>query len=108
MILENNLKYSLLFEIYGALLTEKQCLYLSQYLDKNLSLSEIAQINNTSRQAVNEILKRCFKILEDYEQKLKLLEKFDKIKKQINCCLDLPKIEDNQARKCFKKVMEVL
>ncbi len=108
MVLENNLRYSLLFEIYGSLLTKKQSLYLKEYLDQNLSLSEIAQINQTSRQAVNEILKRCFNILEDYEKSLKLLEKFDKIKTQINGCLDLPKIDDNEARKCFKKIMEVL
>ena len=108
MILENNLRFSLLFEIYGALLTQKQCLYLKEYLDQNLSLTEIAQINKTSRQAVNEILKRCFKILEDYEKNLKLLQKFDSIKKQINYCLDLPNISDNQARECFKKIMEVL
>ena len=63
MILEDNLKLSLLFEMYGNLLTEKQKLYLDGYLNKNLSLTEIAEVNNSSRQAVNDLIKRSIKFL---------------------------------------------
>lgn len=49
----------------------------------NFSLSEIAEDNGVSRQSVHDLIKRCDAILEQYEQKLKLLEKFQKMKQQI-------------------------
>ena len=47
MNLEENLKFSLLTEFYGNLLTEKQRSILRDYFDKNISVSEIAKMNNT-------------------------------------------------------------
>lgn len=89
MEINHNLKLSLLFELYGTLLTEKQISFLKDFLDFNFSLSEIAEANETSRQSVNDLVKRSLKTLEDYEDKLHFLEKFEKIKTHTNNCLNL-------------------
>ena len=67
MELEANLKLSLLSELYKNLLTDKQQKMLKDFLDNNLSISELAVEYNSTRQAVNDLLKRTFKTLEGYE-----------------------------------------
>ncbi len=86
MKIEENLKLSLLFDIYKNLLTQKQKEVLSDFLDNNISLTELAQINNSTRQAVNDLVKRTIKVLENYEGKLCLLAKFEKVKESIANC----------------------
>lgn len=83
MDINKNMRISLLLEIYGNLLTTKQKQILTDFYDNNMSLGEIAENTSTSRQAVNDIIKRSQKILENYESKLLLLEKFNKIKSDI-------------------------
>ena len=56
--MEKNVKMSLLCQIYGKLLTEKQYLFLDDYYNNDLSLSEIAENNEITRQAVRDILKK--------------------------------------------------
>ena len=107
MILEDNLKLSLFFEMYGNLLTEKQRLYLDGYLNKNLSLTEIAEVNNTSRQAVNDLIKRSIKLLKYYESKLLLLSKFEKVKSEINNLIISNNINDELKQK-LNRILEVL
>lgn len=77
------LRCTLLYDFYGELLTEHQKLVYEDYVLNDLSLSEIAETNKISRQAVHDIVKRCEKLLEGYEEKLHLLEKFMSSKKAI-------------------------
>ena len=49
----------------------------------DMSLAEIADIQGISRQGVHDLLKRCDKILEGYEQKLHLVERFDSVKERV-------------------------
>jgi len=74
----------LLKDFYGPLLTEKQQNVLHMHYENDWSLSEIASNMNTSRQAVYDLLKRSESLLEEYEQKLGLVEKFQ----QTRTCLD--------------------
>ena len=67
---------ALLFDFYGPLLTQKQSMIWDLHYQEDYSLSEIAVEEGISRQAVYDILKRTEKILQDYENKLKLIEKF--------------------------------
>jgi predicted DNA-binding protein YlxM (UPF0122 family) len=73
--LEKKQRVNLLMDCYMDLLTDKQREYLSLYYEEDLSLSEIAEDLDVSRNAVYDNLKRAVASLEDYEKKLHLLEK---------------------------------
>lgn len=72
--MENRMEISLLMDFYGKLLTDKQRNILDQYYNLDYSLSEIAENQQTSRQAIHDLIKRCYKTLRDYEDKLNLLQ----------------------------------
>ena len=82
--LEKTQHVTLLMDMYGELLTDKQRNYLNLYYDEDLSLAEIAEELGVSRNAVYDNLKRAIHTLEDYEAKLKLLEKHEKRLKLID------------------------
>ena len=72
-----------LYDFYGPLLTEhQQRVYEAVVLD-DYSLSEVAEEAGITRQGVHDIIKRCDKILEGYEEKLGLVEKFARIQKLV-------------------------
>lgn len=73
--LEKQQRVNLLMDCYEDLLTSKQQLYLSLYYEEDLSLAEIAEDLNVSRNAVYDNLRRAVALMEDYEKKLHLLEK---------------------------------
>ena len=68
-----------LFDTYKELLTLKQQEYFVMYYYEDLTLSEIAEIKNVSRNAVFDQIKKVINILEEYEDKLKILAKSIKI-----------------------------
>ena len=77
-LLEKKEHYSMLFDFYGSLLTEKQQDYFSDYYLNDLSLMEISTYYNVSRNAVFDQIKKTLKILDDYEEKLHLCELYIK------------------------------
>ena len=82
MELEKTKRVNDLIDLYGNLLTTNQLNILELYYMEDLSLKEIAEELNVSRNAVHDSLKRSLVILEDYEEKLCLLEK-DVIKNEL-------------------------
>ena len=70
-----------LYDYYGILLTEKQQVYFEDYYFNNLSLSEISDNYEVSRNAIHKQLKDVEVKLNDYERKLKLYEKALEIRK---------------------------
>lgn len=74
-MLEKVLRIVILFDFYGALLTDKQQFSLEMHYLKDYSLAEIADELGVSRQAVHDILKRAEQILMDYEDKLRFVER---------------------------------
>ncbi|TDQ42395.1 putative DNA-binding protein [Aureibacillus halotolerans] len=65
-----------LFDFYSALLTDKQHSYMRLYYSEDWSLGEIAEHFAVSRQAVYDNIRRTENVLENYEEKLMLHEKF--------------------------------
>lgn len=88
-MLDKVLKIGLLLDFYGALLTEKQQQCLEIHYLHDLSLSEIASEFKVSRQAVHDILKRAEQILIEYEDKLKLVERYQQEQQIIKQTYDL-------------------
>lgn len=72
---ENSIIISILLEIYGKLLTEKQYQLLDDYYNNDLSLGEIAENEQITRQAVRDNLKKGERKLFDYEEKLQIMKK---------------------------------
>lgn len=87
--MEKIVEQGLLYDFYGELLTKHQRQIYEGIVYNNLSLSEIAQEEGISRQAVHDIVKRCDKILQSYEEKLKLVARFESIKEKIACISQL-------------------
>ena len=72
-----------LYDYYGELLTDKQREYFEDYYFNNLTLAEIAENNNISRNAIHKQIKETENKLELFEEKLQLLKKRRKISKLI-------------------------
>ena len=83
MSMEKILEQTLLYDFYGELLTEHQKQIYEDVVLNDYSLSEVAQEQGISRQGVHDLVKRCNRILQDYESKLHLVEKFVTIKEQV-------------------------
>ncbi|KGL40899.1 hypothetical protein BMT55_13725 [Listeria newyorkensis] len=73
---EKTTRMNFLIDIYDSLLTEKQRSYVSLYYLEDLSLGEIAEEYEVSRQAVYDNIKRTEAVLENYEEKLGVLKKY--------------------------------
>ena len=78
-----DLKYSYLFDYYGELFTDKQKEYFTDYYFNNLTLQEIADNNNVSRNAIHKNIKDILSKLDYYEEKLNLYSNKQKIEKLI-------------------------
>lgn len=81
--METRVQMNNLYDYYKELLTEKQREYFEQYFFDNLTLAEIAQNFDVSRNAVHKQLKEVEEKLLFYEEKLNLWEKRKKIETMI-------------------------
>ncbi len=100
----NKLYYlTLLFDFYGELLTEKQKSVIDLYYFNDFSLNEIAEEHHITRQAVLDMIKRTEKLLNQYESKLKLVEKYIDRKNKIEKILAL--IDENDSNSEIIKLL---
>ena len=81
--MEKNLRYGLLLQIYGKLLTDRQRDIIGSYYDYDLSLAEIADNSGISRQGGRDNIKRAEAILYDVEEKLGIAKRFLKIQNKL-------------------------
>lgn len=78
-----NIYYSELFDYYGELFTDKQKEYFIDYYFNNLTLQEIAENSDVSKNAVHKSIKDITEKLDYYESKLKLYSNKQKVLKLI-------------------------
>lgn len=78
------MEQGLLYDFYGELLTEHQKKIYEDVVYNDFSLAEIAKENGISRQGVHDLVRRCNRMLQDYEDKLHLVQRFMKIKDNIS------------------------
>ena len=68
------IKVSQLYDFYSELLSQKQKQYLNDYFFNDLSLTEISENYEISKQAVSNNIKRTIIELEQFEEKLNLIK----------------------------------
>jgi predicted DNA-binding protein YlxM (UPF0122 family) len=106
MLVEKTTRMNYLYDFYHMLLTPKQRSYMALYYLDDYSLGEIGEEYEISRQAVYDNIKRTEAMLEEYENKLALLKKFQE-RELIQAALkeDLMQINDESIRqRLFEKI----
>lgn len=79
-----DLSITILLDVYGQLLTEKQRFAIDMYYNEDLSLAEIADEIDISRQGVRDSIKQGEKHLLEYEQQLGVVRRFQNISSQLD------------------------
>lgn len=87
--MEKIYEQTLLYDFYGELLTEHQRSIYEDAVYNDMSLGEIAEMRGISRQGVHDMIRRCDKILQDYEAKLHLMERFAGAKEKLSEIVEL-------------------
>ena len=104
--MNKKVEISMLCDIYGKLLTEKQFEFIDDYYNNDLSLSEIAENNNITRQAVRDIIKKGERKLFEYEEKLLFMKKTISQEQKIQAILsELTKIQTNSSDKKVESIL---
>lgn len=105
--MEKNVEIALLLDTYGKLLTKKQYFLLNDYYNNDLSLSEIAENEKITRQAVRDNLKKGENKLFEFEEKLGIMKKTLMQEEKIATILsELNKITEDSSDKEVAKVLE--
>lgn len=104
--MEKIVEQGLLYDFYGELLTEHQRRIYEDVVLNDMSLSEIAQEQGISRQGVHDLVRRCDRTLQGYEERLHLIERFLKVKQTVG---QIEKISsEEQVRQLAAQILEEL
>ena len=104
---EMSIKISILLEIYGKLLTQRQFDLLNDYYNNDLSLAEIAENENITRQAVRDNLKKGERKLFNFEEKLGIMKKNKMQEEQIAVILsEINSLTENSTDNEIASVLE--
>lgn len=91
-----DLHFIMLFDVYGALLTEKQRETLDFYYNDDLSLGEISEETGITRQGVMNCIKKSEQRLSELENCLGVVKRFEELKS------DIEKLEGISSEASFK------
>jgi predicted DNA-binding protein YlxM (UPF0122 family) len=98
--MEKIVEQSLLFDFYGELLTTHQQSIYQDAVFEDMSLSEIAENYGISRQGVHDLLKRCDRTMQEYEDKLHLISKFSDIRGKMT---KIQQLTDSMDSTCLQE-----
>ena len=105
--MDKKIEISMLCQIYGKLLTEKQFDYINDYYNNDLSLSELAENYNITRQAARDNIKKGENKLFEYEEKLQIMKTTLRNEKKIEDILEqITKIKTKYSDKQIAKILE--
>ena len=99
--IEKNILVNELFDIYGELLSKTQQKMIKLYYNMDLSLTEIAEQENVSRNAVHDALKKGIESLSFFEDKLHLLSKKNNLHKKLSL------LEKEISKENYKRVLNI-
>ena len=102
--MEKIFEQALLYDFYGELLTPHQRSIYEDVIFNDMSLSEIAEEQGISRQGVHDLIRRCDKILQDYESKLHLVRRFSEAKEKIGQIVELT---ENSGKEQMQRIREL-
>ncbi len=106
-MLKKRERINFLWDFYGDLLTKRQLQIVELYYKHDLSLGEISEELNISRQAAHDVLKRSIQTLEELESKLLLYEKFINQQQELKYILKLlNQVKTKQIEE--KEILEVI
>ena len=105
--MDKKIEVSILCQIYGKLLTEKQYNFIDDYYNNDLSLSEIADNYGITRQAARDNIKKGENKLFEYEEKLGIMKTTLKNEKTIEeVLMQINSIQTNYSDKKIAKILE--
>ena len=106
--MEKIVEQGLLYDFYGELLTEHQKQIYEAAVYNDMSLTEIADEHGISKQGVHDLIKRCTKTLQGYEDKLHMIRRFEAIKSKAEELKNASANEDDVAnlRKIAQDISE--
>ena len=106
--MSKNMDMTLLLDIYGDMLTEKQNDTLGLYYNEDLSLTEIAENLGITRQGVHKCIKSAEEYLIQLEETLQCAEKFRKISQQTDKMRTLINKSFDKDNENYKKLNECI
>ena len=100
--METKVEQAYLYDFYGELLNQHQRKVYEDFFFNDLSLSEIAEEEGISRQGVHDLVRRCTRALEEYENKLHLVEKFLYVKEKVGAIQNLTSSYDAKNQETIR------
>lgn len=86
--MEQRVELNYLMDFYGPLLTENRREVMRLYCDEDLSLAEIADQLEITRQGVSDAVNKARRQLNDFESKLGLVARYIALEEQAQACLE--------------------
>lgn len=104
--MEKLVQVARLFDTYGSLLNEKQKDVINCYYNEDLSLNEIAQNNNKSKQAISDMIQRSVDKLFEFENELSLIKKKNQLRDDLSLLREL--IESSNQSEAIDMIDEMI
>ena len=105
--MEKIVEQTLLYDFYGELLTSHQRKVYEEVILNDYSLSEVAENLGISRQGVHDMIRRCNKLLSDYESKLHLVKRFVSIREKVDSIHALTTDMDKSKAELMKQIKDI-
>ena len=104
--MEKLVQVARLFDTYGPLLNEKQKDVINCYYNEDLSLNEIAENNNKSKQAISDMIQRSVDKLFEFENELSLIKKKNQLREDLSLLREL--IESSNQSEAMDMIDEMI